>query len=228
MLEVIPGVYQLPNSFVNLYLIAEADGLTLIDTGIHRSGPKVVLEALGKLGRQAQELKTILITHADGDHTGGASMLKQATGASICSSQAAANAMAAGQAEREAKGGPVFKFVNKAIMPLFMPAAPPQNVDRILMPGETLPILGGLQVIATPGHTPEHLSFFAPAHRLLFAGDSMQALGGKLSFGDGPFTWNLETGIQSVRHQAKLGPDVVCCGHGPVVRGSQVKFPHLN
>ena len=70
MNEVIHGVYQLPNSFVNLYLILEQHGLTLIDTGLQKSGAAVVLAALAQLGRQPSDLKRILITHADPDHIG--------------------------------------------------------------------------------------------------------------------------------------------------------------
>lgn len=219
-MEILPGIHQLKNSFVNLYLIVEDDGLTLIDTGIGRSGVKLVLETIEKLGRTPGDLKRILITHSDADHTGGAAELKRITGASLLASQHEGDAMARGEPGRPAKGALVGFLTN-----LMMPKIPPQRADGALIDGQVLPVLGGLRVISTPGHTPGHLSYYAPQRRILFAGDSMNAMGGKLNFGGGPFTWDLERGKDSVRAQSKLEVDAVCCGHGPVLRGPGIPFP---
>jgi glyoxylase-like metal-dependent hydrolase (beta-lactamase superfamily II) len=223
MLEVVPGVLQLANSFVNLYLIVEPNGLTLIDTGIARSGPKVVLEAIQRSGHQIGQLRQVLFTHSDRDHTGGAAELKQhtTTDAKFLASPHEANMMAQGL-----EGRPVKNPFVRTMLGLMMPKIVPQPVDGTLEAGQVLPVLGGLRVISTPGHTPGHVSFYLEQQKILFAGDSMRAENGKLSFGAGPFTWNLETGIASVCTQAKLEPEIVCCGHGPVVRGPGIVFPH--
>jgi len=80
-------------------------------------------------------------------------------------------------------------------------------------------------VLATPGHTPGHCSFYAPAYGVLFAGDSLMAFGGSLSCSDGPVTWDYARGRESVQLQATLGARMVCCGHGPVLRDEQIRFP---
>ena len=219
-MEILPGIHQLKNSFVNLYLIVEDDGLTLIDTGVGRSGPKLVLETIAALGRKPGDLKRILITHSDPDHTGGAAALKKATGASILASQIEADAMGKGRASRPPNGA-----VIRLMIDLMMPKITPQQTDGIIADGQVLPVLGGLNVISTPGHTPDHVSFYAPSKRVLFAGDSMMANGGKLSFGAGPFTWNLERGKESIQTESKLELDAVCCGHGSVVRSPEIQFP---
>jgi glyoxylase-like metal-dependent hydrolase (beta-lactamase superfamily II) len=215
MKEVIPGVYQLNNQFVNLYLIVEPEGLTVIDAGIAKSGAKLVLKTIDELGKQPGDLKRILITHADPDHYGSALALKQATGARIYASGKEAAAMAIGASSRDMKGNAIvqalFGLFNK-LMPMT-----PTPVDKVIAPGQALPILGGLQVIASPGHTPDHISFYAPVHKLLIAGDSLNATGGKLRFVDGPVTWDYQRGLQSVREQAALHPAIVAVGHGPVI-----------
>jgi glyoxylase-like metal-dependent hydrolase (beta-lactamase superfamily II) len=221
MLEVANGVYQIPNSFVNLYLIVEADGLTLIDAGLAKSGPKVALEAITKLGREPKALKRILFTHSDPDHTGGAAELKQISGSSLQASAHEASMMAQGKPGRPANNA----FV-RLMVGLMMPRITHQAADVTLEDGQEIPVLGGLRVINTPGHTPGHVSFYSSSQKILFAGDSMRSANDKLSFGAGPFTWNLEAGIQSVQKQAKLEVDLVCCGHGPVVRGPEIVFPY--
>lgn len=221
MLEVANGVYQIPNSFVNLYLIVEATGLTLIDAGLAKSGPKLALEAIAKLGHKPQDLKRILFTHSDPDHTGGAAELKQVSGSSLQASAHEASMMAQGLA-----GRPVNNPVIRLMLGLMVPRIPAQTADVILEDDQDIPVLGGLRVINTPGHTPGHVSFYSRSTKILFAGDSMRSEKDKLSFGAGPFTWNLETGIAAVRKQAKLEVDLVCCGHGPVVSGPRIVFPY--
>jgi glyoxylase-like metal-dependent hydrolase (beta-lactamase superfamily II) len=222
MLEVSADVYQLSNSFVNLYLIREPDGLTLIDAGLKSSAPKLVLAAISKLGRAPQDLKRILVTHADGDHVGGLSELRAASGAKVFISPRDGAMLERGLAGRPAKGviGAVASFVTQRLAPIVACKA-----DEVLEDGQTIEALGGLQVIATTGHTPGHLAFFAPRDGVLFAGDAMMAMSGTLQWRDGPFTDNYVAGLQSVRKLEGLQPRVVCCGHGNPVRGDNLEFP---
>ncbi len=65
----------LPRLFpVNVYLVEEADGLTLIDAGMPFS-LKGILNAADSLGKP---ITRILLTHAHGDHVGALDGLKEA------------------------------------------------------------------------------------------------------------------------------------------------------
>jgi glyoxylase-like metal-dependent hydrolase (beta-lactamase superfamily II) len=222
MLEVIQGVYRIPNSFVNLYLIDEPDGATLIDAGLKSSGAKLVLEALSKLGKHPRDLKRVLITHSDGDHVGSLSELRQATGASIGISALDGAMLERGLPGRPGKGwlGALAGAITARIAPIM-----PLKADVWLEDGTELPVLGGLRVVATSGHTPGHLAFFAPRDGVLFAGDALMAMGGRLSWRDGPFTGDYARGWESVRRLEALRPSVVCCGHGNPLKGSALEFP---
>jgi glyoxylase-like metal-dependent hydrolase (beta-lactamase superfamily II) len=217
-MEIISGVHVLKNSFVNLYLILEPEGLTLIDTGMPKSGAKLVLETINSLGRKPTDLKHILITHADVDHTGSVQALKAATGANVYASRHDGEKMALGLFGRPGKG--IAGFMTKVLLP----APPPQAADVFLEDGQELPVLGGLKALFTPGHTPGHVSYFSSSQKILFAGDSLNTMGGKLQFMAGPFTDDFVQGQNSVRIQAALGTEIVCCGHGTPMKGS-LKFP---
>jgi glyoxylase-like metal-dependent hydrolase (beta-lactamase superfamily II) len=128
--------------------------------------------------------------------------------------------MAEGKPGRLARN-PVIGFISG----LMMPSITSQSADATLQDGQILPVLGGLQVVFTPGHTPGHVSYFAPSSNILFAGDSLNAFNNTLGFADGPFTWNFERGKASVRAQAQLGAEVICCGHGTVIRGPDITYP---
>ena len=73
--------------------------------------------------------------------------------------------------------------------------------------------------MATPGHSPGHLSYYAPAFHILFCGDSMRSDGNKgLRASHSRNNWNQEQAGASALKQAALGANIICPGHGPVVR----------
>jgi glyoxylase-like metal-dependent hydrolase (beta-lactamase superfamily II) len=216
-MHIAPGVHQIVDTFVNLYLLEDEGGLTLIDAGFGRGGRKV-LTAMTALEHQPQDMKRIVITHCDGDHVGGVAALKAKTGARVYASPIEAAAMAAGHSSREMRqdtlGGKVFRLVR------FLFRFVSAQADEMLCDGMTLPVLGGLRVIGTPGHTPGHLSYYLPSRGILFSGDSIITQNGKLTISHGTNTWDAAQAVASARMQATLGATVVCPGHGIVVRGA--------
>jgi len=214
-MEIVPGVHLVPGVIANPYLRIDSDGLTLVDTGLLRSEKKI-LQYIGTLGFSPRDLKRIAITHADGDHVGGLAALKAASGARVYASAVEAEAIAAGRMSRPLKARGLRKALFAAIAPLFR--ARPAAVDDVLTSGQVLPVLGGLHVIATPGHTPGHISLFAPSAGILLAGDSMVSRNGELRPSGGANTWDEAQAIASTQAQLALGARVVCLGHGPVVR----------
>jgi glyoxylase-like metal-dependent hydrolase (beta-lactamase superfamily II) len=221
-MEIIPNVHLIPNGFVNAYLIVDPDGLTLIDAGMASNG-KAILDYIAGLGRSPADLRRLLVTHADQDHVGALAALKAASGARIACGAADAEAIAAGRSSRELKLG----FLMKLVMGLFelLFKTVPAPVDDRLADGQVLPVLGGLRVLATPGHTPGHVSFFAPAAGILFSGDSIISEKGRLIVSRLRATWDAAQAQASARAQAALGATIVCPGHGPVVTDAAGKFP---
>ncbi len=71
-----------------------------------------------------------------------------------------------------------------------------------------------LSVVAAPGHTPDHVAFFAPPSGSLFTGDAV--LGRGTSVIDPP-EGDLVAYLRSLRRLRELSPRTIYPGHGPVV-----------
>lgn len=222
-MEITPNVHLVPDVMANPYLIVDADGLTLIDAGLPGSHTKI-LKYLAERGYSAKDLKRIIITHADLDHIGGLAALKRVSGAQVFASAIEADAITRGVPSRPVRPARLSRrIVMWVLRNLFKPS--PAQVDEIVADGQTLPILGGLQVLSTPGHTPGHISLFSPSSGVLFVGDSIVSRESGLVGSVPANTWDPEQATESVRKQAALTPRVVCSGHGPVVMDAAGKMP---
>jgi glyoxylase-like metal-dependent hydrolase (beta-lactamase superfamily II) len=196
--------------FVNAWLVAEDDGLTLIDTTMKGAGKKILAAADG-LGAP---IVRILLTHAHGDHIGALDELAAALpDAEVVISARDARllhkdmSLDAGEPERKLSGSyPGAK------------TAPTRTVghgDRV----------GSLEVVATPGHTPGHIALLDTRDHTLYCGDVYSTLGGVASSAKAnprfPLvrmgTWSPEVDLESARILRALDPARLAPGHGKLV-----------
>jgi glyoxylase-like metal-dependent hydrolase (beta-lactamase superfamily II) len=191
-------------------LFIDNNELTLIDTGMH-SNKNSILKYVKNLGFQPSDIKRILITHSDPDHYGAAKDLKDVTGCEIWTTQLEADAMKNATSSREIVRNGFAKFLLSLLAPVMQ--VPAVTTERILVDGELLPILGGLKVIASPGHTPGHVSFFFPENRILIAGDAIQEEKGILVANTSALTADPLTAIATAKMLLDLNPLVIGCGH---------------
>ncbi|MGA7193354.1 MAG: MBL fold metallo-hydrolase [Anaerolineales bacterium] len=224
-MEITTNVHLIPNIVANPYLIMDPDGLTLIDTGLPGSGRKI-LNYISGLGRSPSDLKRIIITHSDIDHFGGLSEIKKASGARIYASAIESEAMSQGRSSRQIKPKKFFRKLLIGIASRVMKPAP-IGANEFLTEGQILPLLGGLRVLETPGHTPGHISLFSPSTGILFTGDSIVSHNGGLVRSIKANTWDETKADESARKQSTLGAGIVCSGHGPVVLDATDKFPKV-
>ncbi len=198
--------------WINLYLVPDDDGITLIDTGIGGSTKKV-LAAAEQLGAP---IKRIALTHAHGDHVGSVDAIVAAVpGVEVLISARDAKILAGDKtpepgepADAKLAGGFPKTFATK-------PARTIAQGDRV----------GSLEVHESPGHTPGHVAFFDPRDGTLYAGDVFTTLNGvattaKLNLGfplATPATWHRPTELESARRMRALDPKRLAVGHGRVV-----------
>ncbi len=206
--EIAPNVYRIAAGYVNLYLIAEEDGLTLIDTGMPRS-QKLVWQTIAEIGRQRSELTRIVVTHADIDHAGSLAAIQLKTGAKVYAGEETAVFLQKGQSPKH------LPWLMQTISTLFVRyKTVPSDVIEIVKEGDVLPILNGLQVLATPGHTMDHHSLFSANQGILFTGDALNTNSGSLQSSPPRITADNEAAKRSAIRLLELTPATIACGHG--------------
>lgn len=193
--------------FVNVYLVREEDGFTLVDTAMESCARSIV-----QIARQfGQPITRILLTHAHADHSGGldavhalvpeAEFVMPARDARFLTGDMSLDA---DEPRDKLRGGWVIR------------KTPPA---RLLQEGDRV---GSLAVIATPGHTPGHMSFLDTRDRTLLTGDAFDTMAGIAVSGTlkplfplvALATWHKPACLESARKLRALSPSRLAVGHG--------------
>jgi glyoxylase-like metal-dependent hydrolase (beta-lactamase superfamily II) len=186
------------------FLVAEPE-LTLIDAGL--PGSRRPLERyLARLGRSMSELRRIVCTHGHPDHIGGVREMTAHTKAEVLMHPAdiAGLQVTLREAWNERDRGKLIAWFTRGPH-----AATPIN------DGDVLPVLGGLQVIHTPGHTPGSVCFYAPQHRILFTGDVLQVIKGRVTFAHRYFSSDFAMACASVERLTRFDVQTIAFSHYP-------------
>ncbi|MDT8902708.1 MBL fold metallo-hydrolase [Anaeroselena agilis] len=196
------------------------DGATLVDAGVPGLFP-LLRQAVERAGVPFRQLRRVILTHQDWDHTGALpDILAAGEGITVCAHrlekpyiegalpnykltpEKIAARIAALPPEAQPKAAAVFA------------ALPVSPVHRALVDGELLPFHGGLEVIHTPGHTPGNLCLYLKNRRLLIAGDQLRVVDGALVGPAPEHTPDMPTALTSLKKLAAYDIDRVLCYHG--------------
>jgi glyoxylase-like metal-dependent hydrolase (beta-lactamase superfamily II) len=166
-----PGVWRIPllGDFVNGFMLRDEDGqVALVDMGIASSGPKVVA-ALRSIGSDPSQVTRLLLTHCHPDHAGGAAYVAEQTGRPVDVHAADAEYVRTGsQPPRD----PAL-WMTRLLSRFPDPRLPGVTVGEELTDGQVVPIVGGIRVIHTPGHSPGHVSYLHEESGTLITGDAI-------------------------------------------------------
>ncbi|MFB1062339.1 MBL fold metallo-hydrolase [Natrinema sp. H-ect4] len=183
-------------------------GLVLCDVG-----PDGAVDGLRthlrSLDYELADVWLVVLTHHDGDHVGGLAELLEHVDAVVATHREEAPYVSG---ERDPIKGDGNRY-------------PPVDVDIELVDEVRIPTLAGpMEVVATPGHAPGHVSLYFPTGNLLVAGDALVADGGEGTDGDEPlagpkphFTPDMDRAIESVGALAALEVEHTLCYHGGYV-----------
>ena len=193
-LELVPGVFlfRLPLPFalnhINVYLLRESDGWTLVDTGIDTPAARALWEELFCSPMfDARPLRRILVTHHHPDHIGLAGWLAEKFGVPVLMTQ--------GELQVAGRYADPGRDVVAERAPLWNEHGLPMDVARELLnhmpryatqvcalPDDVLLVdtsrpleLGGRRwmPIIGRGHSPEHLSLLSEDGAVLIGGDQV-------------------------------------------------------
>ncbi|WP_432485679.1 MBL fold metallo-hydrolase [Kineococcus esterisolvens] len=211
--EIAAGVHHLRLGIANAYLIADADGAVLVDTGPAGHAP-AIQAALARIGVDRSALHTVVLTHFHDDHAGSCADLADWSGATVLAG--------AGDAPfiRGDVPGPPPNFTEPEralhrVAAADLSPAPASPVHRELSDGTVLDVAGGAVVLAVPGHTPGSLALHLPERGVLITGDTIAEHQGQVILG--PFNLDRDLAWRSLQRLAALDVGTVGFGHGDPV-----------
>jgi hydroxyacylglutathione hydrolase len=213
-MEIIEGIHRIDEASSNIahsnvYLVIDGKEIFVIDTGTSGNAKKIVAY-IQKIGHQASEVSTIILTHYHMDHVGSANELKNLTKAKVAVYLEDAD-FVAGKKPFPKPKNMLFRAVSSFIKPN------PVEVDVVLKEGDRI---GNLTIISVPGHSPGSIALFDERRKVLFVGDTLRFDRSKVTGAPKQFSWDKEKEKESIKKMSKLDFDIMLPGHGEVLKNN--------
>jgi glyoxylase-like metal-dependent hydrolase (beta-lactamase superfamily II) len=221
--RIAPDVGWLPISFVNVYFLGRAGGpWVMVDAGVPRCAPQIITAAEARFGSGARP-EAILLTHGHTYHAGSALELAEHWDIPIYAHRLEFPYLTGRSfyPPPDPTIGGAMAFLSR-----FLSTRTRDFSSRLreLKPN-AFPSLTGWEWLASPGHSPGHVSFFRSSDRVLLVGDAFATmnmdswsglLSGRQELGRASASYNYdwEATRSSIEKLAKLRPNVVGSGHG--------------
>jgi glyoxylase-like metal-dependent hydrolase (beta-lactamase superfamily II) len=250
-LQLAPGVHwlRMPLPFaldhINLWLIEEGSGWTLVDTGLGNRGTRDLWKSSFDTALAGRPIHRVVVTHYHPDHAGNASWLCERFNAPLwmtrgefltvhsvlhgVASFSAAASSALFRANGMEPSAASTLLARGDLYSKLVPAFPPHH--RRLMEGASVEFGGNdWRVIVGYGHAPEHASLYCERLNVLISGDMLLP---KISTNVAvrpidPMADPLGLFLASIRRYRDLPADVlVLPSHGIPFRGAHARVAQL-
>lgn len=208
-------------------------GWVLIDAGVHGTAAMIHHAADERFGKGARPA-AIIMTHGHFDHVGTLERLADEWDVPVFAHRLELpylNGTASYPAADPKVGGGMMAALSR-----FYPRGPVNVSSRLqkLPDHGEVPEMPGWKWLHTPGHTAGHVSLWRPSDRFLIAGDvfittrqeSAYAVATQRPELHGPpmyYTQDWNEARASVEALAQLNPEMVVTGHGPALKGEELR-----
>lgn len=251
VLQIRPGVFwiRLPIPFeldhINVWLLEDGDGYTLVDTGISSNKTRIAWERIFSEVIKDKPIKRIIVTHFHPDHFGLARWLVDRSGASYYTSketQERTNFLLNEADKENVETRMTFyqqhgiedmeffeDFLTGSLYAMVVSGSPDSH--HLLGEGETINIGDyDWQIIMTYGHAPGHITLHCEALNILISGDQiLPTITSNISvYADQPEADPLDEYLQSFNKFESLAADtIVLPSHGMVFKGIHIRIGEI-
>jgi len=228
--EAAPGIHRIEDDNTNWYIVEGDDGLTIVDAGVPRSWDSLHV-ALKELGRDAGEVRALVLTHAHFDHVGFAERARTELGIPVHVHEDDVPLTRHPWRYDHERPRSLYFATQVRALPIVAQflrdrAFWPRPVREVVRYGDdgTLDVPGRPRIVPTPGHTLGHCALHFPDRDAVIAGDAVVTLD-PYTARRGPrlvaraATVDSERNRTTLENLAATGARLVLTGHGPVWDG---------
>lgn len=221
--QVLDLCYTFQNMQQNLHpvvLFGNRD-VVLVDCG-YPGSLKLLQRELSKYRIPPESITKLLLTHQDDDHIGAAAELKEAyptiqimaSGIEqpyLCGEKKNLRLQQAEQLQKllppdQQEFGNQFCQRYRELKPI--------GIDSVIAYGEHFDWGGGCEIVATPGHTPGHVSIRASDNSFFITGDAAVLENGKLAVANPDYCLDIDTAKHSLAQILHYKSHTYICFHG--------------
>jgi glyoxylase-like metal-dependent hydrolase (beta-lactamase superfamily II) len=208
-------------------ILSDGDEMILIDCGYPNFLP-LIQTAAKENGIDINKLTKIIITHHDFDHMGALEEFKREyPNIEVLSSMeeekyisGKEKSLRLQQAEAIYYKLPEEQKETAASFEKLLRSIRNVEVDVCLRDKDSFPWCGGVEIIATPGHMPGHISIYLKESKTLISGDALVIENDKIGIANPQYTLDIAEAKKSIDKLLNYEIDRIICYHGGIYMGN--------
>jgi glyoxylase-like metal-dependent hydrolase (beta-lactamase superfamily II) len=232
-MEILPGIHEIRSVLggrpLHQYLFV-GESVVLVDAGVHQTPASVIFPYFETIGLSPRQLTMVIGMHADVDHHGGLSAIKEVSPFTL---------LACHDGDKQLIEDPHYLYQNRYNFLAYehelglgsevMAYCPrPCKIDALLSAEDTIQLAQGwrLRMWHVPGHSDGHLAVYDEKHRAAFTSDAVQTNGyatvdGAMAFG--PTYYSVNAYLATIQFLEGKEIDHMFTGHWPALHGYEVQ-----